>query len=386
MPPRAGGSGMKIRKEDEETIKEQLSIWHQRWLEIGTKGGPSEQEIVTPTIHSIYDLRGFSRPLIIYVASPLSANILLGISLRASLGASLRDSLRASLDASLYTNLRTSLDASLDASLRDSLRTSLDASLDASLRASLRASLYTSLRDSLRTSLRDSLRDSENIKYEPTYFWGSQESHWIYFYLFFQEVMGIKYQQDAAKKLSIMKNLCSAGWVYFYKNICLVCARPVIRTAWQNKRLIFHNPAGPAMLFEDGWEIYALNGVRVSKEIVMTRAEDLDPRLILHEKNAEIRREIVRKIGAEGILYRLGGKQLDKWSLTLDGEEIHYELYKCEGIRPLLLKMLNPSLKVWVVEPIRENGSPYLDHPIVTCRDALKWRFKGKEFNPSQLT
>jgi hypothetical protein len=58
-----------------------------------------------------------------------------------------------------------------------------------------------------------------------------------------------------------------------------------------------HQDGGPAVLYRDGFSVWALNGVRVSQEIAETPADQLDPRLIATEQNVEIRREIMRKVG-----------------------------------------------------------------------------------------
>jgi len=79
-------------------------------------------------------------------------------------------------------------------------------------------------------------------------------------------------------------------------------------------------------------------------------------------ENAEIRREFVRKVGAEKLLHDLGGLVLDASSdyslVTLD--------LKGETGRWPYLKMRNPSLGVWHIEAVPKN--------IETVQEALNWR------------
>ena len=56
-----------------------------------------------------------------------------------------------------------------------------------------------------------------------------------------------------------------------------------------------------------------LNGIRVPKWLAMTPAEKLDPALALKETNADVQREIIRKIGAERMLKHCDAKTLDTW-------------------------------------------------------------------------
>ncbi len=69
------------------------------------------------------------------------------------------------------------------------------------------------------------------------------------------------------------------------------------------------------MEFPDRWRIFALNGVRVPRELAVTPARKLDTRLVLKERNTEVRREIVRKIGMERIAMALGAVTLDAWGI-----------------------------------------------------------------------
>ena len=115
-----------------------------------------------------------------------------------------------------------------------------------------------------------------------------------------------------------------------------------------------------ALKYSDGYGLYMLNGVRVSREIVETPAEKLDPKLLVKEQNAEVRREIMRKIGVSRILQKLQAKKLDEWR--------EYELYLIENIdiEPVhILKMRCPSSETFYSLRI----PPEIDK----AREAIKW-------------
>lgn len=110
------------------------------------------------------------------------------------------------------------------------------------------------------------------------------------------------------------------------------------------------------------------------REYVETPVEELDPKLIVIERNAECRRELVGKIGIERVCSELDTKILDRWN--------GYELLeiKIEGIRirPVYLKMRNPSIGTWHIEGVPPE--------IRTCKEALSWRVSGLKWPPEQLT
>ena len=93
---------------------------------------------------------------------------------------------------------------------------------------------------------------------------------------------------------------------------------------------------------------------------------------MLTEQNAEVRREIVRKIGIELVCQRLGAKTLDEYG---DYELITLELQ--DGRPRPYLKMLNPSIGTYHVEGV-EPG-------ITTVEQALNWRNQTDE-RPEVLT
>lgn len=138
----------------------------------------------------------------------------------------------------------------------------------------------------------------------------------------------------------------------------------------QNRNI--HNESGPAIIWSTGEKSYYLNGVKVTQMIVETPAEQLDPHILLEERNAEVRREIVKKIGIERICHVLKAKVIDK-----QGDYELLVLHLGDGRKRPYLKMRNPSAGYYHIEGVRPNTK--------TVREALFWRNQTVE-NPSVLT
>lgn len=196
---------------------------------------------------------------------------------------------------------------------------------------------------------------------------GCHESSWLGFYNYCGEVLELDCCNALIPHMEIAK---SCGWWLPYDELVIISEKPL---EVNMKDGVIHKDGGPAIIYKDGLSVWALNGVRVGKEIAETPWNELDPNLVITEKNAEIRKEIVRKIGVERISQKLGAEVIDK--------EGDYELLNLligdETKRPYL-KMKNPSLGgVWHLEGI---------HPdIKTVKEALKWR-NGTEEIPEVLT
>ena len=207
----------------------------------------------------------------------------------------------------------------------------------------------------LRQNLEQNL-GKENL-YEPTLFWGQQDSYWIAFYLFPEKFLGVNYGEYSEKLNWFAEIAKSCNWIWVFKNICFISDRPKVI---YKKGFRLHHESSPAIEYRDGYGIYCLNGVNVPKEIVKTPAEKLDQKLLITEKNAEVRREILRKIGVGRALQKLNAKKLDEWR--------EYELYKIDDIdieSVNILKMKCPSHGVMYTLRVPPE--------IEKAREAIKW-------------
>ncbi len=184
--------------------------------------------------------------------------------------------------------------------------------------------------------------------------YGQHDVGWLAFYWVFK---------DMIPELSLLNGLWllakSTGWIWLYKDLVLFTRRPIKISINKNNQL--HCDNGPAVLYRDNFALYRLNGVNVPEWLVNTPAELINPNEFTKITNAEIRREFVRKIGMERIIYKLQPKILDErgdYSLIVvkldDGR-----------VRPFL-KMRNPSIDTWHVEGVPPG--------ITTVQEALNWR------------
>jgi len=209
--------------------------------------------------------------------------------------------------------------------------------------------------------------------------YGSQDASWLGFYDYFLKVCGV----EEVRKLEALIELSNhCGWWIPYTNHALVSEKPI--EIHINDQKVLHRDGGPAILFKDGFAIHALNGIRVTKEIAETAWNELNPKLVLTEENAEVKREIVRKIGIERLIAHPDFKTevIDAWEnyelLVLSIDDIVPDSDRVSRRRPYL-KMLNPSIGTYHVEGV---------HPdCTTVKEALAWRNGHKTFvEPQALT
>jgi len=197
------------------------------------------------------------------------------------------------------------------------------------------------------------------------YLWGHFDAGY-FSYVDFMRHIGVR---GISQKYDVYESTKKLGFVYPLDKICLVSDRPNEINMLDG---VLHRDGGPAVSYLDGTKVWCLNGVRVPKELAELHHSAINPKILLKEKNAEVRREIVRKIGIERICDELNAKCVDS-----KGD---YELLMLDigdnNIRPYL-KMRNPSLGIYHIEGV---------HPNIRDIDAaLKWR-NGTDEVPVRVT
>jgi len=332
--------------------QEQLLVKHRNeYLQWGLSCEPMNQDAVKVTIGEMYSRIGKNVPSFWFCQSPAQMLIIITLLKSKPLGANLWNNLWDNFGANLEVNLR----ANLWDNLRDNLRDNLMDNLRDNLMDNLRDNLRDNLGANLGVKIGDNLRDSD--------FWGQMDMFWIAYYRYPEQYLHVDYG-EFSKVLQLWDTLGkSCGWWYPYENICFVSDRP---EQIHKKGVQLHNDSGPAVLYRDGYTLWFLNGVDVGELIVTTPADQLDVNLILTTKNAEVRREIVRKIGIERVCDKLKARVID-----IQGDYSLLLLDLQDGRKRPYLKMLNPSIGTYHIEGV----PPDCD----TVEKAIAWRNQTSE-------
>jgi hypothetical protein len=219
-----------------------------------------------------------------------------GASVRDSVGASVGDSVGASVGASVRASVRSSVRASVGASVgdsvgasvRDSVGASVGDSVGASVGASVRASVRSSVRDSVGASVRASVRDSvrSSVGASVSYCCLSGDAEFGAWYEYWKKI-GVCQEEKADKYVGYLRS--GAFYVFFFEKVAFVMVRPT--SVLQNDRKQLHSLTAPALTFQDGTEIYSIDGVTFDKEWWDKIANDrMTPDEIFAIDNVEHRR------------------------------------------------------------------------------------------------
>ena len=227
------------------------------------------------------------------------------------------------------------------------------------------------------------------------YLTGSYMSYWVGWKNYMVEVLGVKITVDT----SIMDDQLEFGFIYPFNDVCIFVER-MQECHMKDGRL--HRDGGPAITFLDDTRIYSLNGVTVPQWLAELPVGKISATQYSTLTNAEVRREFLRKVGAERLCHELGATTLDKlaysgaspvwkkWLIKVFGDYVVsnpdvyiYELVVLDlggttGKWPYL-KMLNPSIRVWHMEAVPQTCK--------TVEEALAFRDGEKTYvQPDILT
>jgi len=347
-----------------------LAQYRDKWLKVGLDTRRADREKAQQDVVRAYKVAGLDAPKIFVwqnspfegaIAAALLSDSKFGVS--AQVGAQVYDQVSAQVDA----QVRAQVGAQVGAQVRAQVGAQVYAQVRAQVYDQVSAQVYAQVRAQVRAQVGAQVRAQvyDQVRVQTwRSFWASHEAGWLSYYNFFLEECGIK----ACERLQPLMDLAgNVGWTWFFNGAVVFTEKPV--EIHRNAQFRLHNFDGPALHYADGFELYRFNGVTVPKEYADTKADAFTKEQILKETNADIRREIVRKIGIAKAIEILGAKTIDS--------ENGYELLSIElgdnRTRPFL-KMKNPSmLETWHVEGVRPE--------CLTVRDAIKFRNQLESFS-----
>jgi hypothetical protein len=272
----------------------------------------------------------------------------------------LNSQIYSQLNNQLDSQLNNQLDSQLRNQLHNQLRNQLDSQLYNQLHNQLRSQLDNQLRSQLDNQLRSQLSNQLNNqlrKINNDWYMGFWWLAWCGYYDY-GKYIGVGFDKE---NYDLFMNFNSEiQFIIPYKKIAFISEKPT-EIHWKNARL--HNEKGLAVGYADDYGLYCLNGITVPEWLVNTPAKQIDPKKALEEKNVDVQREIIRKVGAERILKATNAKEIDiftyerlgliyklvalKLNEVIDRKYLYFEsaslpgVYYCQPIPPETTKALH---------------------------------------------
>ncbi|MFC9897228.1 DUF6745 domain-containing protein [Nocardia sp. NPDC127579] len=183
---------------------------------------------------------------------------------------------------------------------------------------------------------------------------------------------------DGAEALAGLAQVArSAGWWWPFEHAVVLCERPLLLERDEAGRL--HSGAGPAVVFPDGFALYAWGGMPVPATFLAELSE-LTPQRIRDEENAELRRVMLEYFGYDRYLTESAAEPVHRdetgilWRIPLpDDEDV------------VMVEVVNST-----AEPDGTFRTYWLRVPPVTrtAKEGVAWTFGLEEstYSPLQQT
>ncbi len=91
-------------------------------------------------------------------------------------------------------------------------------------------------------------------------------------------------------------------WWWQFPEVVIFSERPV--ELHLDEKGALHRDGGAAILYPDGWGIYAWHGMMIPKKFVLQKPDKIDLMDILNEKNPNIKKSVIEKCGLENLFRR----------------------------------------------------------------------------------
>lgn len=302
----------KLTKEQEKKVP----VYLNKWLKVGYRTKPIDKKKAKAAVNFLYDnMKGQKRPkYYVFLDSPLSCQLACNLIKSSKLDST---NLESNLESNLWSNLWSN--------------------------------------------------QLEYFAIGGSSWWHS----WLWHYDFIlQELMPEK-KKDFKLYTEFLKHSQEYHMVWLFPEICFISDFPKHILLNENKQL--HSFDKPALHYRDGYSLFYSNGIQMKKEYI---TEEVTPDMYLKEENADMKAEMIKKVGLEKMLTALNPVKIDSMKTELGGKYDLLEIPFSTGQKHKFLKMKCPS-----------TGKDHIlgvDDSIKTASEA--WSFLNNGVNLNEVT
>ena len=328
-PQRAGLSPMPKRIDKlTEAQRAQMDAWADKWIEVGLRTGPTDWELFERAARDCYAFAGMAWPdVVVHVSSPLALAFAapaaaLAIELiergpRDAVGGAVRGAVRDAVGGAVEGAVEGAVGGAVGAAVGGAVRDAVGDAVEGAVEGAVGGAVGGAVRgaNTVRRATMDTIGRAWSYYlggqfWVGGWYWGGAWTS------FFREVCDLELPGDLWMRARAYEaTLQAACWWWPHRRFVMVSARPTIihrevanpaqPRGWGSHRL--HCAEGPAVAWPDGWGLWYWHGVRVTRQIIEA-PETLTVDQIEAEPNAEVRRVMVERFGAERYILESGAQ------------------------------------------------------------------------------
>jgi hypothetical protein len=338
----------KLTPEQEELIP----VICEKWRDIAFSTKPIDRKKATDLLKAAYTYLGVGEPNVLFFDNPYELANSYYIVRATKLFFSYKH---------LYEQEKHQLGNQLTRPLKDQLKTQVNSQLWSQLGTLLWRELWNQEENLLWRQINRKVWEQPSNSINQFYFHSEFLSEFLACSAsridFCISVLNCAHDQKLWEMFQSLAKEC--GWIFSFKERCLVCDRPIKLSFDSQQRL--HAEGEAAVKFTGDFTIYAYHGVLLSEKYGKLHPNQWQAQWLLEEKNAEIRRSLIQGIGYDRICQELQATALDYWQ--------EYTLLKIDNpvdVEPIyLLKMICPS--TGFIHALR------VPPAMKSAREAIRW-------------
>ncbi|WP_439606831.1 DUF6745 domain-containing protein [Hydrogenophaga sp.] len=333
-----------------------LPAYRDKWLKVGLDTNPANRAEAEAAVRLAYECGGLLPPkIIVWLRSPLEGAIGAAMfaslkasgravawdqvwaqvraqvgdqvwaQVRAQVGDQVRDQVRDQVGAQVWDQVRDQVGDQVGDQVRaqvwaqvraqvgdqvgDQVRAQVRAQVWAQVRAQVRDQVGDQVGDQVRAQVGDQVGDQVRAQVRAQVWragYGQHDANWLGFYEFFLEQCGL----EAPKRLQGLFGLArTCGWFWPFEGVVILTERPNALNRDAENRL--HCEDGPALSYPDGFSLWKWHGVTVPSDVI-EHPETITVAQIEAEENAEVRRVMVERYGADRYVVDSGAVVVDQ--------------------------------------------------------------------------
>ena len=251
-----------------------------------------------------------SSPLVGAFAAPIARHVVDSMRRSAAVSGAVRSAVGSAVDGAVRGAVRGAVDGAVGRAVGDAVGRAVDGAVGSAVGDAVDGAVGSAVGDAVRQNWTQ-------------YLGGSWWLSWQAYTGFFRAI-GLDLPDDIwARDEAYCAAQKSCGWWWPHSDFVVACDRPefirreqVAQRGYGSHRL--HAEDGPAIRWRDGWALWYWHGVQVTQQVIES-PETIAVAQIDGEKNAEIRRIMIERLGPGEYLKRSGARVLDMDALTIPG-------------------------------------------------------------------
>lgn len=342
----ARGDSMRCVNRLTSTQQDRMDEWADRWVEVALRTGPADRDRFERAVAQAYGFTGLDwHGRVVWVSSPLVVAVAaaLATALRAPKGRGRLDArIRESLCSAVYTAITSMLTERVIGVLYERVQPPIHGAAIWVVNTAVRVAVDAATRDMIagRAPISDAtwaavtaaagMAGSDMVPVgdlRAILEWGipaqrprvaSWRGPWDAVWLLAaRDVCRLDLLGDLQDRAQVHETLLESGcWWWPHHDFVIACEPPLVihreqvrPRGWRSHRL--HREDGPALIWPDGWGIWAWHGLPVPRDVI-EHPETITARRIFTEPDVEVRRAMCERIGWDEFVAAAGVSVVDE--------------------------------------------------------------------------